>query len=379
MVCTNVPFESKKITFNLCAPPFNGLVLLKEVKAKQLDYINIGLMILSFVLAVKLPFHVFLLSYAILGPLHYLTEIGWLDNRNYFSTNKKDVWILVVLCALLTFGFAYHQFGNFEWTAGWNEAIQNSWFKPISDFLLEYERSFIFLAFYTAVLMTFVKQAKTRYLLLIPGIVIAALLNGINAYTMIIGIMLPTVIHVYLFTGAFILYGALKSKSTWGYISLMVFLAILFLIVYQRPQVGEYKLNGYWLDAMRSSTFVELSGAIATFLGWSKPGRYITAQGMLSPVALKMQIFIAFAYTYHYLNWFSKTNVIAWHKVSKPKLITAGLIWIASIALYIYDYKLGLAALFFLSVLHVFLEFPLNHLTFVGIYTELKKRIIPTK
>ena len=377
-MCTNVPFDSKKITLNLCSPPFIGLILSK-VKAKQLDYINIGLMILSFIFAVKLPFHVFLLSYAILGPLHYLTEIGWLDNKNYFTTNKKDAWILVLLCAMLTFGFAYHQFGNFSTTAGWNELIQNSWFKPISDFLLQYERSFIFMAFYTAMLMTFVKKTELRYPLMAVGLIAAYFLNGINAYTMIIGVMLPTVIHVYVFTGAFILYGALKSKSVSGYISLMVFLAILFFIVYQRPNAADYALTGYWLDAMRSSKFVELNGAIATFLGWSKPGNYITSQGMLSTVAIKMQIFIAFAYTYHYLNWFSKTKVINWHKVSKVKLLTAGLIWIASIGLYIYDYKLGLAALFFLSVLHVFLEFPLNHLTFVGIYNEIKNRIRPTK
>lgn len=336
-------------------------------------------MILSFILAVKLPFHVFLLSYAVLGPLHYLTEIGWLDNKNYFTANKNDVWILVILCTFLTFGFAYHQFDDFSWTAGWNEAIEGSWFKPISDFMLKYERSFIFLAFYAAVLMTFVKKPKFRYPLMAVGIVAAYFLNGTDAYTMIIGVMLPTVIHVYIFTGAFILYGALKSRSTSGYISLMVFMAILFLIVFQRPKAADYELSGYWIEAMNASTFIKLNGAIATFMGWSKPGQYITSQGELSTIALKMQIFIAFAYTYHYLNWFSKTKVIAWHQVAKKKLIIAGIIWVASIALYIYDYKIGLAALFFLSLLHVFLEFPLNHLTFVGIYHELKNRILPSK
>jgi len=352
------------------------------MKGKHLDYLNIGLMITAFILAVKLPFHVFLLSYAVLGPLHYLTEIGWLDQRNYFSTNKKDIWILVGLCALMTFGFMYHQFGNFEFTKGWSESINNSRFKTTSDFLLEYERSFIFLAFYSAVMMTFIKKKALRYGLMVVGIFIAYFLNGLSAFTMIIGIMLPTVIHVYIFTGAFILYGALKSKSLSGYASLMVFLAILFLIVYQRPKASDYEISGYWLDSMMESKFVDLSAAIATFMGWVKPGKYFikTANGaMLSTVALKMQIFIAFAYTYHYLNWFSKTKVINWHKMSKPRLVSAILIWAASIALYVYDYKLGLAALFFLSVLHVFLEFPLNHLTFVGIYNEIKARLLPSK
>ncbi|MGB0849664.1 MAG: hypothetical protein ACPGTP_00330 [Bacteroidia bacterium] len=348
------------------------------MKTNRLDYINIGLMALAFILAVKLPFHVFLLSYAILGPLHYLTEIGWLDDRNYFATNKKDIWILVILCLLMTFGFSYHQFDNFEFSKTWANQIDDSSFKPISSFLLKYERSFIFLAFYTAIMMTFVKKTELRYGLMAVGLVFAYLLNGITAYTMIVGIMLPTIIHVYVFTGAFILFGALKSKSISGYTSLFVYCFILFLIIYSRPQASDYTLDGYWLEAMLESKFVSLNEAIATYLGWVSPGRYIvqTPQGnVLSSIGLKMQIFIAFAYTYHYLNWFSKTKVINWHKVSRKRLVIAGIIWIFSIALYLYDYKVGLAALFFLSVLHVFLEFPLNHLTFVGIYKEIKSRI----
>ena len=353
------------------------------MKAKQLDYINIGLMILSFILAINLPFHLFLLSYAVLGPLHYLTEIGWLDGRNYFAKSKRDVWILVILCALMTFGFAYHQFDNYTLTKSWNTAINGSWFKPVSDFLLKYERSFIFLAFYTAVMMTFVKKLTIRYILMVLGLIIAFFLNGFTAYTMIIGIMLPTVIHVYVFTGLFILYGALKSKSVSSYVSLMVFLAILFLIIFQRPNAADYHLDGYWLESMLESKFVDLSGAIAGFMGWVKPGRYIirtpNGGGMLSSVAIKMQIFLAFAYTYHYLNWFSKTSVISWHKIPKARLISAIAIWIGSVALYMYDYKIGLAVLFFLSVLHVFLEFPLNQLTFVGIVKEIKDRFSNNK
>ncbi|NNJ56220.1 MAG: hypothetical protein HKP14_08810 [Bacteroidia bacterium] len=99
----------------------------------------------------------------------------------------------------------------------------------------------------------------------------------------------------------------------------------------------------------------------------------------MSTIGLKLQIFIAFAYTYHYLNWFSKTKVINWHQVSKSRLYGAIAIWLGSVALYLYDYKIGLAVLFFFSVLHVFLEFPLNHLSFVGIYKEIKNRIIPPK
>lgn len=81
--------------------------------------------------------------------------------------------------------------------------------------------------------------------------------------------------------------------------------------------------------------------------------------------------FIAFAYTYHYLNWFSKTSVIKWHQVPKKTFAITIAVWLLSAGLYIYDYNLGLTALFFLSFLHVFLEFPLNVVSFTGIGKEL--------
>ena len=81
--------------------------------------------------------------------------------------------------------------------------------------------------------------------------------------------------------------------------------------------------------------------------------------------------FVAFAYTYHYLNWFSKTSVIKWHLVPKKTLIATILIWLGSVGVYLYDYNLGIRTLFFLSFLHVFLEFPLNFTTFNGIGKEL--------
>jgi hypothetical protein len=88
--------------------------------------------------------------------------------------------------------------------------------------------------------------------------------------------------------------------------------------------------------------------------------------------------FIAFSYTYHYLNWFSKTSIIGWHQVSKPALAGAVGIWLVALGLYAYDFKVGLIALFFLSALHVLLEFPLNFQTFAGIASELAAFRRPT-
>ena len=64
--------------------------------AKKIDIINIFLIIISLIVAIKLPFELFLFSYAILGPLHYLTEIHWLHDKKYFvSTNKNGLLCLL--------------------------------------------------------------------------------------------------------------------------------------------------------------------------------------------------------------------------------------------------------------------------------------------
>src|SRR5690606_26882553 len=67
----------------------------------KIDLVNIVLMLLASVAAFLLPFELFLFSYAILGPLHYLTEIGWLHKRDYFSTGKYDFIWLIFLCVVL--------------------------------------------------------------------------------------------------------------------------------------------------------------------------------------------------------------------------------------------------------------------------------------
>ena len=90
-----------------------------------------------------------------------------------------------------------------------------------------------------------------------------------------------------------------------------------------------------------------------------------------NPLMLAIMGFIGFAYLYHYLNWFSKTSVIQWHNIPRARFIAIIVLWLVSIALYAYDYAVGLQWLFFLSFTHVLLEFPLNQLTFINIGKEI--------
>jgi hypothetical protein len=69
---------------------------------------------------------------------------------------------------------------------------------------------------------------------------------------------------------------------------------------------------------------------------------------------------LAFVYTYHYLNWFIKAEIIDWNKMTKQRLALVVAASGASTALYFYDYAFGFSVLLAFSLAHVVLEFPLN-------------------
>jgi hypothetical protein len=56
-------------------------------------------------------------------------------------------------------------------------------------------------------------------------------------------------------------------------------------------------------------------------------------------------------------------------------MASIGVLWAVSVSLYLYDYETGLAALFFLSIVHVFLEFPLDARTFVDVATAWRRSV----
>src|SRR5262245_1075832 len=72
-------------------------------------------MLLSAAIAWVVPFELFVLSYAILGPLHYLTEISWLHDRGYFTPSR---WDIVPVVGLGVLAFTARYFDLFVWD-GW--------------------------------------------------------------------------------------------------------------------------------------------------------------------------------------------------------------------------------------------------------------------
>jgi hypothetical protein len=322
---------------------------------ERIDVANIGLMLLSCLLAFILPFELFLFSYAVLGPLHYLTEIGWLHQKGYFTTGKNDFIFLGLLGLFITLGFL-----------GFSSLMNGA------------EPSFIYVAFLSAGAMVLIKDNTLKVIAIILLFFSALLFHKASFYEVFFAIYLPTVIHVFLFTGLFILYGALKNKSLIGVASLLVFsgCAISFFLIridYSPFLTVDYIRKSY-------SGFVELNRVLINFLGLENLGEFNrqtvgrNVQVIFgSEIGYTVMRFIAFAYTYHYLNWFSKTSVIKWHKVPKKTLIAVIAIWGASIILYAYNYEVGLKWLFLLSFLHVLLEFPLNFRSIIGIGQEISR------
>jgi hypothetical protein len=342
----------------------------KNAGLDKVNYLNAAFMALSAALAYCFPFGLFLFVYAVLGPLHYLTEISWLHDKGYYTRSRGGV--LFLLGASLAVTLLYLGWAPFlpRETMGWLTC-------------LAFAGSFF--------LVRFPEKTAAWGGTLACGLG-AVFLAGSGTFQSLFGIFLPTLLHVFLFTGLFILMGSLKARNLSGYLSLAVFggLACSFFIFHPAHRgydPGDYVRQNYGLlrpDGTGSSPFLTVNLAGARLLGlfdFRQGGRsaadYVRAvNGFFygNPSALALMSFISFAYTYHYLNWFSKTSLIGWHRISRRRGGLILVLWALSLGLYGFNYAWGLKWLFFLSFTHVLLEFPLNHLTFLGILRELGHR-----
>jgi len=349
-------------------------------KDNRINVVNIGLMFISCIAAFIMPFEVFLFAYAVMGPLHYLTEISWLHDRQYFTKGKYDHIVLWVIGGIILLE---------------SLAYKNGWNWPFGS---EFGNKIIFVALAGSLLMIFVKNVLIK----VFGLLFVLLLSNViftpdkrDGFAFFIGALLPTLVHVYVFTGLFILFGALKSRSMSGLLSVGVFIVCPILLYqlfqdktfvaitqygqdsYKAGGDGFFNTNLSFLQEMFGVKFPQMKDAAGNLLYYEGTDRpavdYSNAANVVfhSQAGILLMRFIAFAYTYHYLNWFSKTEVIRWHKVPKSRFIVVIVLWVVSLVLYGLNYSLGLRWLYFLSFCHVLLEFPLNMVSITGIGKEL--------
>ncbi|MCB0649016.1 MAG: hypothetical protein KDC49_20240 [Saprospiraceae bacterium] len=319
---------------------------------KKIDTINIMLMVFSFLLARVFPFELFLFSYIVLGPLHYMTEISWLKERNFFV--GKNTWLIVLLTIAIVGAASRIGLMGFE---------ENMDFQRMMGPLVS-----------LALLLGFVIAAISinKKLPILLGLAISMVFGVLffmfrfSYLVFLLVLLIPTLIHTTIFTGSFMLEGALKNKSTIGYLAFLVFILcnVFFFIL---PTDAVPLTNQLTQKLFLESDFYQVNLNLNYLIFGTDGSTFV----LDSSIGRQIQGFIAFAYTYHYLNWFSKTKVIKWTQVPKPWLFASVTVWILSIVLHLINMKIGIAFIAFLSTLHVYLEFPLNHKSFVNVGSML--------
>jgi len=279
----------------------------------RVHWVNAALMVVSAALALAFPLQLMVAAYAVLGPAHYLTEISWLHKRGYFTRGRFDFLALGLVALVL--------------------------------FTRPQRPELIWLAVGAAAVTAFLSGIWPRLAGFALLAALAALLPFIGLFW---SVMIPTVVHVYLFTGLFLLAGALKEKSRPGLVSFCVFVLCGAAFFLYHPHGGHYVMD----EALkhRLGYFMIVQGSLAA--------RFHMAPGFETTLAVMG--FLSYAYTYHYLNWFSKVEIIRWHEVGGRTLAALGGIYAVLLGLFAYDYDLGFAASTFLSLLHVVLELPLD-------------------
>jgi|SRR5947209_7204429 len=311
----------------------------------RLNLLNAALMLVSSAMAFAVPFQLFLFAYAVLGPLHYLTEISWLHDRGYFASRGRGRtwWLALVAVAtgVLLLGYAV-------------------------DAPPKYEIGFVYLVLFTALMLHFVRYAASAVALVAVTAAGIALASASPVY-FVAAYLLVTIIHVFVFTAMFVLHGALRTRSWTAIASLGVMMACAasFFVITRPAAAPSASLKAVY------DFFTPLNTQLLRLFG------YTTRDVFGSRGGTAVMRFIAFAYTYHYLNWFSKTSVIKWHEVSRKRAAAIAGLWIAAVATFAYDYRIGVSVLYALSLLHVMLEFPLNHRTWLAIVRRGQAESLP--
>jgi len=283
------------------------------------DAAHLGLMLAALGLTYLVPFELLLLAYVVLGPAHYATEISWLHDRKYFLPQRGIAMVLaaVAVAAALIDNAAW--FGFVMWAA-----------------------------FVGCVLLVTAATALQTMVLFIVAIALTAALVANGASLAVLGILLPTLIHVSLFTLVFMALGAYRSSEKVQWLLLAIYLAAIALILMLPPTAATLIPS---FGQAGHDYFANVAPALGRLLG--VPDLRLDT---------RLTSLLAFVYTYHYLNWFIKAEIIHWNKMTKGRWALVAATSGASTALYFYDYALGFTVLLAFSLVHIVLEFPLNSL-----------------
>jgi hypothetical protein len=302
------------------------------LKERQ-EWAQPALVLGSAAFAYIVPFEGLLYAYAILGPAHYLTQLNWLHDRGYFIADRAARWLFLGLgvAGLALILFVPQLFGSYG------------------------QGYMVVMVAMSALLLT--RLPVWAVAAASAAIAVAAWWGNADPRLYVVfGVLLPTVIHVGLFTLLFLLRGAQKRGDVAGKVAVACWLACAAVLLLMPPQVRF--LSAAWFESQRGFTFDVVATRIGAIAGTPLDRGWATAYGLLT-----------FAYTYHYLNWFSKTELLQWHRIARVRLYPMIVLYVAALGLYAYDYWLGFLVLQFLAFVHVVAEFPLDLKVIQGVLT----------
>jgi hypothetical protein len=287
---------------------------------------------LSAVAASLAPLQVFIFVYAFVGPLHYLTEIAWLKKKDFYFgggvvSERLYVAVAAVLCVAVSIDFYIHR-GMTGYAIGILMVLS---------------------------LGAWVKNPYVLISALVAGYVAKFFVHGLVIF---VGAILPTIVHVYVFTMLFMVSGLVRERKRSGLAWINPFLLLGLPIVLLMARWSYPAPGSYWINA--EAGFSALHGYLARLLGHNL---HPDASILADPAAAGVLRFLAFIYLFHYLNWFAKTELLQWHRVSRRSWGWIALLYSVSVGCYLWSFMVGFYIVNFLSMLHVFLEFPLNWYT----------------
>jgi hypothetical protein len=283
------------------------------------DIVHLGLMLAALAAAYPVPFELLLLAYVVLGPAHYITEISWLHDRSYFLPHRGIAAALAILAVIAVFVTDASWFGFAMWAA-----------------------------LVACAMLAAATTAIEAMLIFMIAVALTAIMLSSGSSLGVVGILIPTLVHVSLFTLVFMTLGAIRSASR-AQAALVVAYLVAIAIILLVPPTADARIASF--AKATQQYFGDVGPALSRLFGI--PGLKLDT---------RLTGLLAFIYTYHYLNWFIKVDIVRWADVSKPRLALMVAASAFSTALYFYSYAYGFIFLLALSLAHVLLEFPLDTL-----------------
>jgi hypothetical protein len=142
----------------------------------RLRWVDLLSLIVSGVAAAIAPLQVFLFSFAVLGPLHYLTEITWLRKKQFYLGNSyvpPHIYVLLaVVAASITMASEFFR--------------RDMWFWTIAAMLL----------------VSLSVLIRNWYLILAIAIAAISTAFFLRTWVFFIAVMVPTLVHVFFLHGS---------------------------------------------------------------------------------------------------------------------------------------------------------------------------------